>query len=78
VQPERRGQWQFVTTDDDRWVWEVKHADGSKGRAAHPFPTLKECVTDAKKNGWGTWQSEERRRGITGRDALQSVPPSKK
>lgn len=77
MQPERRSQWQFVTTENDQWRWEVKHRDGRGESASRSFATLKECVDDARKNGWGTWLEEERRSVITGRDALQSVPRSK-
>jgi len=78
VRRERRSQWQFVISDDEGWRWEVKHADGKKARAVRAFPSLKECVEDAKSRGWGRWQAAERRRVITGRDALQSVPASRK
>ena len=77
MRQERRSQWQFVVTDGDQWRWEVKHGDGRKDSASLSFPTLKECVDDARKNGWGTWQSDERRSVITGRDALQTVRPAK-
>jgi hypothetical protein len=77
VQRERRSQWQFVTTDDEQWRWEVKHRDGHGESASRSFATLKECVDDARKNGWGNWEAEERRRVITGRDALHLVPPAK-
>lgn len=77
MRQERRSQWQFVVTDGEQWRWEVKHGDGRKDHASLSFPTLKECVDDARKNGWGTWQSDERRSVITGRDALQAVRPAK-
>jgi hypothetical protein len=75
MQQDRRSQWQFLSLDEDRWLWEVKHADGSRQRSSTSFPTLKACVDDAKQNGWATWRSEERRSVITGRDSLEHLPP---
>jgi hypothetical protein len=77
LEQERRSQWQFVSTQDEQWRWEVRYRDGRGERKSGTFATLKECVDDARKNGWGTWQAEERRRVITGRDALQSVRSAK-
>ena len=71
MQQELRSQWQFVLTDTEQWLWEVKHPDGSKEQASTPFETLKVCVDDAKLHGWATWKEEERRRVEPGREPLE-------
>ena len=67
---ERRSEWQFVITDDEQWIWVSNQPDGAQRRAQSPFPTLKACADDAKKHGWASWQSDERRRVEVQRDPL--------
>ena len=69
-QPERRSEWQFVITDDEQWIWVANPPGGAERRAGTTFPTLKACADDAKKNGWATWQSDERRQVEVRRDPV--------
>ena len=73
VQQEQRSEWQFLITEGEQWLWEVKHSDGTIEQGKKCFPTLKDCVDDARRHGWGTWKTEERREVEPGRDALDAA-----
>ena len=70
AQAERRREWQFIVTGDEEWQWVARQPDGKEERARSTFPTLKACADDARRNGWASWKSEERRRVDVRRDAL--------
>ena len=59
---ERRKQWNFPLGDDGKWSWRVVDIDGKESASATSFPTLKECMEDATRNGYVVWKPEEDRR----------------
>ena len=62
MERERRNQWNFYTGDDGLWLWRVVPVTGDEANSDCSFPTLSECIIDAKRNGFVMWTSRERRR----------------
>jgi len=61
LERERRNQWNFFTSDDGLWLWRVVTHEGRETNARQSFPTLTECILDAKRNDFVMWTSRERR-----------------
>lgn len=61
LERERRNEWNFHTSDDGLWLWRVVSAEGPETQSQQSFPTLSECIMDAKRNGFVMWTSRERR-----------------
>ncbi len=62
MEHERRNQWSFYTGDDGLWLWRLVPVNGAEANSERSFPTLSECILDAKRNGFVMWTSRERRR----------------
>jgi hypothetical protein len=61
VERERRKRWSFYTGDDGLWSWRVTPPEGRETVSKESFPTLTECILDAKQNGYVLWTSRDRR-----------------
>ena len=59
---ERRNHWNFYTGDDGLWLWRVVPPEGREAKSEHSFPTLSECIMDAKRSGFVMWTSRDRRK----------------
>ncbi len=59
--PDRRSEWKFLITDQG-WLWSVTRA-GVEQQSAAAYATLQDAGVDAARHGYGTWKSDERRRG---------------
>jgi hypothetical protein len=58
---ERRSRWSFSTGDDGLWLWRVTPPEGRETSSKQSFPTLTECILDAKQHGYVLWTSRDRR-----------------
>lgn len=62
MERERRSRWSFYTGDDGMWLWSMASPEGQQTSSKQSFPTLTECILDAKQNGYVLWTSRDRRK----------------
>ena len=58
---EKRTQWNFEI-NNDQWLWKCTAPSGITTVASRTFPTMKDCVDDAKRHGYVPWTTEAERR----------------
>jgi len=62
MERERRNRWSFYTGDDGLWLWGVTPPEGRQTSSKQSFPTLTECILDAKDHGYILWTSRDQRK----------------
>lgn len=58
---ERRSRWSFFTGEDGMWLWRMTTPEGRETSSKQSFPTLTECILDAKQQGYVLWAWRDRR-----------------
>jgi hypothetical protein len=62
---EKRNNWKFKSAEDRSWLWHVTRPDGTESSSVRGFPTLKDCIDDARQHGYVVWLAEADRRRTT-------------
>lgn len=63
VGDERRYEWKFFTHDNGLWIWRQIPPRGRAVSSEKSFPSLSDCIADARRHGYVLWAARERRRG---------------